>query len=115
MPATLADRLAEFALATRFETLPETVVIEARRRLIDSFGCAAGALNDSAPQIARQCASIIKGDPGAALIGGGRSSADWAAFANGVHIRYLDCNDKKIVASYHDYIFNTLGDLHENP
>ncbi len=28
--------------------------------------------------------------------------------------RYLDCKDKKIVASYHDYIFTTLGDLHEN-
>ena len=38
-------------------------------------------------------AARIQGQPGAALIGGGRSSADWAAFANGVHIRYLDCND----------------------
>ena len=28
-----------------------------------------------------------------ALFGGGKSSPDWAAFANGVHIRYLDCND----------------------
>ncbi len=27
------------------------------------------------------------------LIGGGQSVPDWAAFANGVHIRYLDCND----------------------
>jgi len=29
--------------------------------------------------------------------------------------RYLDCADKKTVASYHDYIFAALGDLHENP
>ena len=35
----------------------------------------------------------VRGAPDAALIGGGRSSPDWAAFANGVHIRYLDCND----------------------
>ncbi len=28
-----------------------------------------------------------------ALIGGGTSAPDWAAFSNGVHIRYLDCND----------------------
>ena len=27
------------------------------------------------------------------LIGGGSSAPDWAAFSNGVHIRYLDCND----------------------
>ncbi len=27
--------------------------------------------------------------------------------------RYLDCKDTKVVASYHDYIFATLGELHE--
>ena len=93
MPETLADRLADFALKTRFEDLPSTVVDEARRRLLDAFACAAGALAEPAPGIARRVASRTKGDPGAALLGGGRASADWAAFANGVHIRYLDCND----------------------
>jgi len=95
MPETLADRLAEFALATRFEALPGAVVVEAKRRLIDAFACAAGALREPAPMIARRAAARIGGGGagGAALIGGGRSSADWAAFANGVHIRYLDCND----------------------
>lgn len=29
--------------------------------------------------------------------------------------RYLDCDKAGIVASYHDYIFTTLGDLHESP
>lgn len=29
--------------------------------------------------------------------------------------RYLDCDKPKVVASYHDYIFNGLGELHENP
>jgi 2-methylcitrate dehydratase len=93
MTETLADRLAEFALATKFQDLPETVVVEARRRLIDAFGCAAGALGEPAPMIARKAAGAVRGEPGAALFGGGRSSPDWAAFANGVHIRYLDCND----------------------
>ncbi|MBX6314822.1 MAG: MmgE/PrpD family protein [Isosphaeraceae bacterium] len=93
MPETLADRLADFALSTRFEDLPESIIHEARRRLLDAFACAAGALHEPAPTIARRVAATIKGEPGAALMGGGRSSADWAAFANGVHIRYLDCND----------------------
>jgi len=93
MPETLADRLAEFALTTRFEDLPEVVVAEAKRRLIDAFGCAAGALGAPAPEAARRSALKVQGEPGAAVIGGGRSSPDWAAFANGVHIRYLDCND----------------------
>ncbi len=93
MPESLADRLTEFALSTRFEDLSDVVVVEAKRRLIDAFGCAAGALRDEAPAIARRAALKISGSPDAALIGGGRSSPDWAAFANGVHIRYLDCND----------------------
>ena len=93
MTETLADRLASFTLSTRFEDLPETVVVEARRRLIDAFGCAAGALDEPSPTIARKVARSIGVDRGPALFGGGRSSTDWAAFANGVHIRYLDCND----------------------
>lgn len=93
MSQTLADCLADFALSTRFEDLPAAVVAEAKRRLIDAFACAAGALHEPAPAAARRAALKVKGEPGAAVIGGGRSSPDWAAFANGVHIRYLDCND----------------------
>ncbi len=93
MPESLSDHLADFTLTTRFEDLPDAVIVEARRRLTDAFGCAAGALHEPAPTIARRVAATIQGQPGASLMGGGRSSADWAAFANGVHIRYLDCND----------------------
>ncbi len=93
MPETLADRLAAFTLSTRFEDLPNEVVVEARRRLLDAFACAAGALDEPAPEIARKAARAVRSEPGSGLFGGGRSSPDWAAFANGVHIRYLDCND----------------------
>lgn len=93
MPETLADRLAAFALSTRFEDLPEGVVVEAGRRLIDSFGCAVGALHEPSSTIARTVASKVQGSPSVRLIGGGTAAPDWAAFANGVHIRYLDCND----------------------
>ncbi|WP_406696105.1 MmgE/PrpD family protein [Singulisphaera sp. Ch08] len=93
MSETLADRLVKFALETRFDDLPEVVILEAKRRLLDAFGCAAGALEEEAPLIARRVAAKVGGDRGSALFGGGRASADWAAFSNGVHIRYLDCND----------------------
>lgn len=92
MPETLADRLAAFARETQFSDLPDVVVVEAKRRLLDAFACAAGALHEPAPSIARDVARSI-GASGASLFGGGTSTADWAAFANGVHIRYLDCND----------------------
>jgi len=93
MAETLADRLALFALSTRYQDLPPEVVTEAKRRFTDALGCAAGALEDPAPQIARRVAGRTSGTPSCRLIGGGSAAADWAAFANGVHIRYLDCND----------------------
>ncbi|MGO9601477.1 MAG: MmgE/PrpD family protein [Isosphaeraceae bacterium] len=93
MAISLADRLATFALQTRFEDLPAEVVIEAKRRLLDTLGCAVGAMDEPAPLIARRAAAQIGAQSGVTLIGGGSSAADWAAFANGVHIRYLDCND----------------------
>jgi 2-methylcitrate dehydratase len=93
MASTLADRLAEFARSVRYDDLPDQVVVEAVRRLIDAFACAVGALDEPAPTFARRAAAKIHGAPDVGLIGGGHSSPDWAAFANGVHIRYLDCND----------------------
>ena len=93
MAENLADRLAEFALSVRFDDLPAKVVDEAVRRLVDTFACAAGALGEPAPTIARRAAARVHAEPGAGLIRGGRSAPDWAAFANGAHIRYLDCND----------------------
>src|SRR5260370_25894697 len=43
--------------------------------------------------IARRCAERVRSEPGAGLFGGGRSSAEWATFVNGLLIRYLDFND----------------------
>ncbi len=93
MSDTLGNRLAAFALETRFRDLPAAVVTAARHRLLDALACAVGAFGEPAPEIARQVAARFTGSPAATLIGGGRSAPDWAAFANGVHIRYLDCND----------------------
>jgi 2-methylcitrate dehydratase len=93
MSDTLAERLAAFALETRYDDLPTAVIVEARRRLLDTVACSVGALGEPAPEIARRVAGRFMGTPSAALIGGGRSVPDWAAFSNGVHIRYLDCND----------------------
>jgi 2-methylcitrate dehydratase len=93
MSDTLADRLVAFSLSTRYEDLPEEVVVEARRRLVDALGCAVGAIAEPSSSIARRVATRFQGTPSVKLIGGGSAAADWAAFANGVHIRYLDCND----------------------
>jgi 2-methylcitrate dehydratase len=93
MTQPLANRLAEYACRLRFEDLPAPVVHEAKRRFLDSFATAVGAMDDEAYAIARRCALRVDGHPGASLLGGGHSSAEWATFVNGLLIRYLDFND----------------------
>lgn len=89
----LANRLADYGCRLRFEQLPADTVHEVKRRFIDSLATATGAMNAEAYAIARKCALRVRGEPGAGLFGGGASSVEWAAFVNGLLIRYLDYND----------------------
>jgi 2-methylcitrate dehydratase len=93
MAQPLANRLAEYAGQLRFEDLPAPVVHEAKRRFIDSFATAVGAMDAQAYTIARRCAQRVQSRPDATLFGGGRTSPEWATFVNGLLIRYLDYND----------------------
>src|SRR5262245_57553833 len=90
---TLAHRFAQYATRLRFEDLPKVTVHEVKRRLIDSFATAVGAMPSDAFTIARECAAHVSSKPGATLLGGGESSVEWATFVNGLLIRYLDFND----------------------
>ncbi len=93
MSATLAGRLAEYATALTFDKLTKTAVHETKRRVIDSFATAVGAMPSDAYAIAKRCAGRISGNPSASILGGGTSSPEWATFVNGLLIRYLDFND----------------------
>jgi 2-methylcitrate dehydratase len=93
MTQPLARRLADDACRLRFEDLPAPVVHETKRRFIDSFATAVGAMDADAYAIARRCALRVQGQPPADLFGGGSSSVEWATFVNGLLIRYLDYND----------------------
>jgi 2-methylcitrate dehydratase len=89
----LANHFAEYAAQLTFDALPDAVVHEAKRRFIDSFATAVGAMDSEAYKIARRGAERVKGKPGASLLEGGKSSPEWATFVNGLLIRYLDYND----------------------
>lgn len=93
MPATLAGRLAEYAAGLTFDKLTKEAVHETKRRFIDSFATAVGAMPSDAYAIAKKCAGRVSGNPGASILGGGTSSPEWATFVNGLLIRYLDFND----------------------
>jgi 2-methylcitrate dehydratase len=93
MAVVLAERFAQYATKLQFADLTAQVVHETKRRFIDSFATAAGAMDADAFAIAKRCAERVQSQPGASLIGGGRSSVEWATFVNGLLIRYLDYND----------------------
>lgn len=89
--ATLLEELVDFSQKTRFEDLPEEVVSESRRMLLDSIGCALGALGTEKGQIAIKVAREMGGPAQARIIGTDAVvSTSAAAFANGELITTLD-------------------------
>src|SRR5439155_23936890 len=93
MSQPLAERFAAYSVNLKYESLPAAVVHEAKRRFIDSFATAVGAMPADAFSVARKCALRNSGTPPATLLGGGKSDAEWATFVTGLLIRYLDFND----------------------
>ncbi len=90
----LADRLARYCQALCYDDVPDTVVHEVKRRVLDSLGCALGAWAAPPSRIARQLAQAVKVPHGPTLWGTGhRTLPDLATFANGALVRYLDFND----------------------
>jgi 2-methylcitrate dehydratase len=90
----IADTLARFATTLRYEDLPSDVVRTIKRTILDTIGCAIGSYQAGPSQIANRLAAGVTATPAATIFCSGvRTSADRAAFANGVMIRYLDFND----------------------
>src|SRR6478735_8122334 len=57
------ELLARYATESRFEDLPAEVVRDAKRKLIDTLGCAIGAFDDEPCSIARALARRCVGRP----------------------------------------------------
>ncbi|MBI3604697.1 MAG: MmgE/PrpD family protein [Nitrospirae bacterium] len=91
---TLAETLSDFTRSLRYEAIPRKTVHELKRRIIDSFGCAMGAFHSEPARIVREMGLHIFSPYGATLFGKEhKTTPDFAAFANGLLIRYLDYND----------------------
>lgn len=90
----LTRTLADFTVGTRYEDLPAPVVREAKRLLLDTIGCAIGAIGTDSGRITLQYAEALGGNPRATVIGSTkRSSVTAAAYANGRLANVLDADD----------------------
>lgn len=86
--------LADYVMQLKFDQLSGATVEAAKRRLIDTLGCALGGYASEPAAIARRVAARQQGEPAARMIGAGtRTSMEMATFANCVMARYLDYND----------------------
>lgn len=88
---TLAQQLADFIVATKYEDLPREVVHEAKRVLLDSIGCALAGMTAEKGRLSAALARRLGGPPESSILGTrDKVSCVAAAFANGELINALD-------------------------
>jgi 2-methylcitrate dehydratase len=90
---TVLARLARFVVARSWDDLSPAAREELKIRVLDSLGCALGALDAQPVAALRGQLEEFGGRPLCTLIGGGRTAPDRAALYNGALVRYLDFND----------------------
>jgi 2-methylcitrate dehydratase len=90
---TRVEQLADFVASARYDTLSDDAREQLKLRVLDSLGCALGALGAPTTAAIREHTRELGGAPLATLIGGGKTAPDRAAFLNGALVRYLDFND----------------------
>jgi 2-methylcitrate dehydratase len=91
---TVAQDIARWVVALRYEELAPDVVARAKRVLLDTLGCALGAIGAEPVRMAQQVVAMQGGNPQATVLGLGRKvSCEQAAFLNGMALRYFDYND----------------------
>lgn len=90
---THAEQLAEFVCRASFDDISEAARVQLKIRVLDSLGCAIGALGDGPVELVRSQVEEFDGKGSCTLIGGGRAAPDRASFYNGALVRYLDFND----------------------
>jgi 2-methylcitrate dehydratase len=106
---TLVDELASFAADASFDDLSEAAVRELKVRVLDSLGCAIGALGGEPVRMIREHLADFGGAAQATLIGGGRTAPDRAALYNSALVRYLDFNDSYLAKGETCHPSDNLG------
>ena len=90
---TIAEELASFVVRASYDDLSDESRHQIKIRVLDSLGCAIGAVEGEPTRLIRAQAEDFGGEGHCTLIGGGRTSPDRAAFYNCALVRYLDFND----------------------
>lgn len=90
---TMVEELAKFASSSRYEQLSKDSILQLKIRVIDTLGCALGALESPVAKTVREVEGEFGGPGPCTMLGAGRGAPDRAALCNGALGRYLDFND----------------------
>jgi 2-methylcitrate dehydratase len=90
---TVANALAELVAKIQFDALPDSVVKETKRRVLDTLGCAFGGSRGDASIMMRDVAADLGGRPESTVWGAGQTSCEKATLVNSTMLRYLDYMD----------------------
>lgn len=100
---SITERQAAFAADLEFDDLPEAVVDDAKRLLLDTAGIAIGAepRASSSPSFFEGIRALDSGSGGTVLSTGESMAPEYAAFLNGAMAHSLDYDDTHRASSLH--------------
>jgi len=108
---TVSQELASFVVKASYEDLSEAARLQLKIRVLDSLGCAIGALGGKPILFLRKQLEDFGGNEHCTLIGGGRTAPDRAAFYNSALVRYLDFNDSYLAKHETCHPSDNLGSI----
>ncbi|MEM9884848.1 MAG: MmgE/PrpD family protein [Bacteroidota bacterium] len=108
---TEVQRLAQFVATRKYEDLSKDAVRELKIRLLDSLGCAIGALEGPPIRRIKNQIEDFGGNPLSSLIAGIKTAPDRAAFYNSALVRYLDYNDSYLAKGETCHPSDNIGSI----
>ena len=109
IPVTMAQDLAEFVVSRSYRDLSREAVDALKIRILDSLGCAIGALGGEPIQALRRYVQEFGGRPTCTTIAFERTAPALAALYNGALVRYLDFNDSYLAKGETCHPSDNLG------
>jgi 2-methylcitrate dehydratase len=106
---THSEQLAAFVVQSSYDGLSEIARRQLKIRILDSLGCAIGALDGKPIQLIRKQIEDFGGTGHCTMIGGWKTAPDRAAFYNSALVRYLDFNDSYLAKGETCHPSDNLG------
>ena len=104
MVSKITQQLADFAVNTKFEDLPASIVEETKHVIMEHIGCGLGGLSTDKGKLAAALGKKLGGPPESSILGlGDKVSPSTAALTNGELMITLDYCDN--MSFGHDGLF----------